>query len=76
MKDNAKNAKISVIISIFSIIISLMAVIISAINIRFSIVNGKTGGSDITLFCCTITVLCSNIIIFITSNNKYKKFLK
>ena len=52
MKDNSKNAKISLIISIFSVIICLVAVIISAINLRYTIVNGKATGSAITLFCC------------------------
>ena len=76
MKDNAKKAKISLIISIFSVIICLVAVIISLINIRYSIVNGKATGFDVTLFCCTMTVLFANITILISSNNAYKNSSK
>lgn len=76
MKDDAKNAKVSLIISIFSTIICLAAVIISAINLRYRIVNGKATGYAITLFCCMITILCANITIFISSNNKYKNSSK
>ncbi|MDF2545006.1 MAG: hypothetical protein K0S47_4724 [Herbinix sp.] len=72
MKDNAKSAKISFVISIVSIIICFVAVIISAINLRYTIVNGKDRVSDVIIFYCTISVLFANITIFISCNNKYK----
>ena len=76
MIDPTKKTKISLIISIFSVIISLVAVIISLINIRYSIANGKATGLDITLFCCTMTVLFANITILISSNNAHKNSSK
>lgn len=69
MKNNTKNAKISLIISILS-------VIISAINLIYIIDNGKAIGSAVTLFCCMITILCANVTRFISNNNKYKNSSK
>lgn len=76
MKDNTKNSKISLIISIFSVVICLVAVIISEINLRYTITNGETTWSAIVLLCCAITILCANITLFISSYNKYKKSFK
>ncbi|MDF2943268.1 MAG: hypothetical protein K0S01_2126 [Herbinix sp.] len=76
MKDNTKNTKLSIIISIFSIIICIVAVIISVLNLRYSAVSGKATWSAIVLLCCTITILSANLTIFISSYNKYKKSSK
>lgn len=71
-----KHDKISLIISIISVIICLVAVVISVINLRYARANKTDVGMDITLFLCTISILCANITIFISSYSKYKKHLK
>ncbi len=71
-----KHDKISLIISIFSVIICLIAIVISVINLRYAKANKTDIGMDITLFWCTITILCANITISISSYTKYKKHFK
>ncbi len=76
MKDNAKSNKISLIISMASIVICLVAVLISVINLRYTIINENDAASGIVLFCCTLSILCANITIFLTNYIKYKKYSK
>jgi hypothetical protein len=76
MNDNAKSAKMSLIISIFSVVICLVAVTLSGTHLRYVIASDFAAGSAVTLFCCTIAILCANVTIFISCYNKYKKSSK
>ena len=76
MKDNAKTAKISLIISVFSVIISLLGIIVAVMHLRYSITNGKATGSAVTSFWCSLTLFFACITQFILNRSKYKKHSK
>lgn len=70
MKNNIKNTKISLNITIFSIIVSLIGIIASIIHLQYSIANEKPIGSDVASFWCILTIFLANITLFLLNRNK------
>lgn len=74
MEDKIKNAKISLIISVFSVFVSLIGIIVAIMHLRYSIDNGKATGSAITSFWCMFTIFWASLTQFILNRNRYKKY--
>ncbi len=54
MKNKLKTTKIA-------LVISSIALFVSAINLLFCVLNKQNMASAVSIFCCMIAVLCSNI---------------
>ncbi len=58
------------IISKIAIIISAIALLIAAYTVLYNATNGNNIGISVTILCCTVTILLSNIVI---AQSSYKK---